>query len=450
MSKDLRKFVCMNQSTYDFILAHRHADVRQLALQSGRFPDVDMPFALQQISGWQTARHKIPTWAATDGIVYPPHLNMEQCSSEQTAMYKARLVRRLLTENSRQNIQESISNGYGKEAKNSCGNTEGCRSSGCFRSLIDLTGGLGIDFFFMSKEVDKAVYVEQSETLCATAKHNFKALGVTNATVIHGDGTEILRQSAYVSVCFVDPARRNEQGGRTYAIEDCTPDVLKLRHEMTEKAAFTILKLSPMLDWHRAVEQLETVREVHILSVKNECKELLLVLSEDCGRPLVVHCVNDDKVFSYHPMEDEAENHIQKTLYEEVTEWCLDAFDLPLTLYEPNSSIMKAGCFKAVGRKFGLQQVADNSHLFLSHKEIGDFPGRTFRISAVSTMNKKQLRQALQGIRKANVAVRNFPMTVAELRRKLNINEGGDTYIFATTTEDGRHLLFIGTKTDGG
>lgn len=427
------------------------AGVRLLALQSHRYPDIDMPFLLDQLAGWQTARTKLPSWAANEDIIYPLHLSMEQCSSEHTAEYKARLVARLV---GLENIASSDLNNdcsrpsageetTPKQQDNHVQNSfEG--------SFCDLTGGFGVDFSFIVRSFKRAIYVEQQEKLCELARHNFHALGLIQAEVVKGDGKTYLHQLDHVSVLFLDPARRNEQGGKTVLISDCTPDVLALEEELLEKADSVVIKLSPMLDWHRAVDELNrlgnVVREVHIVSVRNECKELLLVLQRTKGetddktateKALQVFCVNDNNIVSYSL--DEALSVSQRLLSA-----------IPKAgqyLYEPNASLMKAGCFALLTVRYPLSALSLNSHLFVSEEAINEFPGRKFEITAVSSFNKKELRRSLSGIDKANLAVRNFPMSVADLRKRLKIKEGGDIYLFATTDAESNHLLFVCKKT---
>ena len=376
---------------------------------------------------------------------------MEQCSSEHTAEYKARLVERLV---GLENIASSDLNNdcsrpsageetTPKQQENHVRNSfEG--------SFCDLTGGFGVDFSFIARSFKRAIYVEQQENLCELARHNFHALGLIQAEVVNGDGTTYLHQLDHVSVLFLDPARRNEQGGKTVLISDCTPDVLALEEELLEKADTVVIKLSPMLDWHRAVDELNrlgnVVREVHIVSVHNECKELLLVLQRTkdekddktaTEKALQVFCVNDNNIVSYSL--DEALS-VSQRLLSAVPK--ADQY-----LYEPNASLMKAGCFALLTVRYPLSALSLNSHLFVSKEAINDFPGRQFEITAVSSFNKKELRRSLSGIDKANLAVRNFPMSVAELRKRLKIKEGGDIYLFATTDAESSHLLFVCKKT---
>ena len=392
-------------TTQEFIQQYRDKDVRELALQGARFPQIDLPYALDQIAGWQTARKKIPSWTTIEGITFPPRLSMEQCSSEQTAMYKAALAKRLLM-----------------------------KHEGTHR-LVDLTGGFGVDFSFLSPVFDEAVYVEQQEHLCKIVQENTKVLGLHQSCIIHDDGIAYLHQMQHADIIYLDPARRDAHGARTFALQDCTPNILEIKDELLKKARWVIVKLSPMLDWHRAVSELPSVREVHVVSVGNECKELLLVMegkeSEQKEAPMTICCVNDEQVFTCN-MDQINEGvriaeRIEKDMY----------------LYEPNASIMKVGCFGACAELYDVKAIARNSHLFVSDALIPHFPGRIFHITAVTSMNKRELKEALQGIKKANVAVRNFPLKADELRKKLKLSDGGDIYLFGTTTEQDKHLILL-------
>lgn len=387
----------MNDKTRDFIEQNLNADIRQLALKGCRDKDVDLDAAIRQIAGRQTARRKLPSWAALDGILYPPHLNMEQCSSEQTARYKARI----------------------------------CSSHPSPKTLVDLTGGFGVDFAFMSEAFDEATYVERNSELFAISSANMKILA-PKAKCLNEDGLEVLLHLDHVSMIFMDPARRDHHGARTYGISDCTPNVLEIKDELLQKADTVMLKLSPMLDWHKAISDLgeQYIKEVHIVSVQNECKELLIIMQQQPAKPFTVYCVNDDAVFSYHP----------SSLIPHPSSFIPHPSSF---LYEPNASIMKAGCFAEIEQAFEVSQLAPNSHLFASDQAIADFPGRKFRVTAVTSMNKQELKQALKDIRQANISVRNFPMSVADLRKRLKLSEGGNDYIFATTLTEGKKVLII-------
>ena len=432
-------------TTAEFIQEYREKDTRQLALQSARFPDVDMSYALDQIKGWQTARRKLPTWAACDGIVYPPHLSMEQCSSEPTAQYKLNLA------------------------------MEWARRVDHASSMTDLTGGFGVDFSFTSCAFASATYVERNAQLCHMVEHNLPLLGIDNAKVVCADAVDYLSTLDMQTMIFLDPARRDQHGAKTVMLADCTPDVVQLLPQLLKKSRFTMLKLSPMLDWHKAVEDLQgTVREVHIVSVGGECKELLLVLSEEIESELKVFCVDleaggsslssgsssssgsscsslsSEPSFPRTPSSPSAPSHASLFVYAPGSLHPAPNSKLKTQnskfLHEPNASIMKAGCFDELAAAYGVSPVSRNSHLFLSAEPVDGFPGRSFSIERVTTLNKRELRQALAGIEKANIATRNFPLSVAELRKRLKLKDGGDVYIFATTTAEDEHLLLISHK----
>ena len=398
-----------NQATLDFIREHADDDVRQLALRGSKMSEVDLSYALEQIAGRQKARTKLPSWASIDGIVYPPHLSMEQCSSELTARYKASIA--------------------GKGAL-----------------FVDLTAGFGVDMAFIAQGFQKAVHVERQPQLCAISSENYNVLGLNHIEVVCGDGVEYLHTMNHADLLFIDPARRDEHGGRTYGIADCTPNILEMLDEMLEKADRVMIKLSPMLDWRKAVADLGKVNDVHIISVDNECKELLLAVnSEERGKnsaspSLRVVCVNllsdgNKECFEfdgYHASPSSSAFHFSP-------------FDSRF-LYEPNASIMKAGCFGLLEQRFGVMQLDKNSHLFVSDKEVIGFPGREFLIEKRTSMNKRELKAALADIDKANITVRNFPMSVAELRKRLKLKEGGEVYIFATTIANEGHQLLVCRK----
>lgn len=393
----------MNEATLEFIRIHADEDVRQLAFLGKKNPEVDMAYALDQIAGRQKARVKIPSWASIDGIVYPPHISMEQCSSEQTARYKARIA----------------------------GNGE---------KIVDLTAGFGVDMAFMSAGFKQAVHVEMQPQLCAISSENYKHLGLNHVQVVCSDGVGYLHQMEHADLIFIDPARRDQHGARTYGIADCTPNVLEIIDEMLQKADRVMIKLSPMLDWQKTVADVGNVSQVHIVSVGNECKELLLEVKKGKDEKVKVFCVNDDQVFSYEIGETHS---FTPSPLHSFTPSPLHSFTF---LYEPNASVMKAGCFNLISHRFGITQPDANSHLFLSDKLVEGFPGRGFVIERVSTMNKRELKEALAGIDKANVAVRNFPLSVADLRKRLKLKDGGDVYIFATTDAKKGHLVMVCRK----
>ena len=391
MASDERQWPAMTpqeaarwQAVTAFARAHAHDDVRQLALEADRYPDVDLPCALDQIAARRIAATKLPLWADNPNLIFPPRLAMEQCSSQVTAMYKTALV------------------------------------SG--DSLVDLTGGFGVDFAFMASRCKRATYVEIQPALCAIVHHNCEVLGLTHARVINDDGTRYLETMEPADTIYIDPARRDKAGNRVFRLADCTPDVTALAPAMLARARRVIIKLSPMLDVSQAVASLPNVAQVHILSVAGECKELLLVLEPGHSGATMVHCVNDGTDFTY----EFGASAPSPALWDGTP-------GAPLYLYEPNVSLMKAGCHALLAERYGVLLAGRDSHLCVSRQRVPDFPGREFVIDAVTTLNKRDLKAALAGITHANVAVRNFPLSAPALAQRLRLRDGGDTYIFGTT-----------------
>lgn len=394
MMKDL------SPETLNFISEHRNEDVRKLALQAKKYPLVDMAEAVVQIAGRQVAEKKVPLWAQTEGILYPQHLSMEQCSSEVTARYKASLV-------------------------------EG-------ESMADLTSGFGIDCSFMARKFRKADYVERQEVLCRLAEHNFPLLGVGHICIHHADGTEYLQTMEPVDCLFLDPARRDSHGGKTVAISECEPDVCTLEPLLVEKGKMVMVKLSPMLDMASALRDLKYVRRLYIVAVNNECKELIIVLRK---QPDEEELSAGEVIISCEQVVNNSEHQsLQFTSSEEKTAVCPIASQVGRYLYEPGAALLKAGPYRLIAERYGVEKLHSNSHLYTS-SELVDFPGRRFQVQAVSGFGKKDLKNLLSDIDKANLTVRNFPNTVAELRKKLKLKEGGEVYLFATTLSDGSKVL---------
>ena len=450
----------MNDETREFVAMHRNEDVRELALKAKRVEGLDLPLALDQIAGWQIARKKLPQWASCEGIVYPPHISMEQCSSQFTAQYKSEVAQTLLApaatvrasvsdsgesdnQPTKSEPQLSVSaESVMQTAKSAFQLSDSPESDTLVarRAMVDLTGGFGVDFSYLARGFSQATYVERQRHLCDLAEHNMAALGLDQARIVCGDGVEYLRQMGPVDFIYLDPARRDEHGSRTYAIEDCTPNVFELRDLLLSKSQYTLVKLSPMLDWRKAVADFDgTVREVHIVATGNECKELLLVLGqqvhEEPSAPRVF-CVNDNQRIDYDSAAYTQGLRIGGKPLPEAKNY----------LYEPNASIMKAGCFDLVEERFGVTQVGPSSHLFVSATPVADFPGRGFAIEAIGGMNKKDIKRLLNGTKQANIAVRNFPLTAPQLRKKLKLADGGPVYLFGTTMQGCDHVLLRTSK----
>jgi 16S rRNA G966 N2-methylase RsmD len=386
--------ITLSENTKAFISAHENEDVYDLALKASRYPDIDMGMAIAQIKGRQIAKAKVPSWYNVPGILYPPHLSLEQCSSERTALYKSSLL------------------------------------SG--KSMADLTGGMGVDCSFLSHNFDHVTYIDCQEDLCEIAFHNFSVLGLTNIDVKQQDSVQYLQSIHSVDVIYLDPARRNNHGQKVFAIADCEPNIVEIKDLLLSKSNRVLIKLSPMLDLYEACLQLPCVRQIHVVSSDNECKELLFLLDKERTENPSIYCIN---LMS---------SGVQSFVFnreEEASVTCQYTDDVKAYLYEPNASILKAGAYKVLAQRFDLLKLHPNSHLYTSDNFLPDFPGRVFSVVACSNFSKKEIKQLLSEIGKANITVRNFPKTVKELYRQFHILEGGDDYLFATTTASGKHLI---------
>lgn len=394
----------LSTETLQFIEAHANEDVRKLALKAKKQTGVDLVAAITQIAGKQTAKTKLPTWYRTEGVYYPPHLSMEQCSSELTAAFKAELLQG--------------------------------------DSFVDLTGGFGIDFTYLARSFKEVTYVEHQAVLCELAKHNFPLLGLPHASIQNQDGIAYLEQMKPVDALFIDPARRDEQGGKTVAISSCEPNIAEWETLLTTKAKRVLVKLSPMLDLSLALKELRTVSKVYIVSVENECKELLLMLEATPTIPeeIAIHCIElknngERSLFCFNRIE---EREAQQKLATEVENY----------LYEPYASVLKAGAYRILTEAFPVKKLHTSSHLYTSQELITEFPGRKFKVTAVSGFGKREIKELLHNVEKANLTIRNFPASVAELRKRLKLKEGGSDYLFATTLKNEEKVLIKTLKAE--
>ena len=385
----------MNEETKQFITDHIEDNIHQLALQSGRFPLVDMPFAIRQINGKQKIKTKIPSFFQNDDILYPVQLSLEQSSSESTAKYKSTLC-------------------------------EG-------KTLTDLTGGFGIDCYFLSRRFEQVSYVERNTELCEIASHNFKVLERNNITVFNSDSEVFLKEMTPVDWIFIDPARRNESGKKVVLLSDCEPDIAALSSLLLKKASNLMIKLSPMLDISAAVRELPNTSGIHIISVDNECKEVLLILKQNADNNKKIHTINicknkPDQVFEFNSDE-------------EFNATAAYTSSVGGFVYEPNAAIMKSGAFKLIGNNFGLDKLHINTHLYTSSELSLEFPGRVFEVQKVWGNSKQDLKELAKITPKANISTRNYLLSVDELRKKLKIKEGGEIFIIACTLADEKKVI---------
>ena len=385
----------LNEITKQFIRENLNADVPTLALKKAPV-GTDVSLALRQIEARQLLRKKVPSWSENEDLLFPAHLSIEQCSSEAAARYKAGLL-------------------------------EG-------QTFSDLTGGLGIDTYYISQYFQQADYVERQTELCDLARHNFAVLD-TDVKVWNETAEDYLKHCEPKDCIFIDPARRDEYGRKTVSIADCTPDAAALQDSLLQKAKRVMIKLSPMLDISKALEELCHVKEVHVVAVANECKELDVILERDYQGEIQFVCVN---LLTEQPelrFTMEEERHCQGQLAEKVLDY----------LYEPNPALMKAGCYKLLTMRYGVFKLHKNSNLYTSEQCIPNFPGRVFKVEGWALYNKKIKQTLLSDVDKASIAVRNFPLPVAELRKALRLADGDETYLFATTLK-GEKKVMIRTK----
>jgi predicted O-methyltransferase YrrM len=390
-----------NPATRSFIRAHADDDVHALLLRKSVPPDVDVRFAVQQIEGRQKAYEKLPALAANPDFIFPAKLAMEQCSSESAARYKARLF--------------------------------------AGRVVADVTGGLGVDALYAAGCAASVCYVERSEALCALARHNFSALGVKNVEVHCGDGIGFLQGDLRrFDAVYVDPSRRSSDQSRQTLLADCEPDALLHQDFLLSRAEMLALKASPMLDVAQALRELRGVCEVHVVAVRNDCKELLLVCRREAASEPLIRCANI------------LHGHVQQLdfrLSEERAAVARYAEKLRRYLYEPNVTLLKAGTFKLPCARLGVEKLHPDTHLYTSDSLLPEFPGRTFEVERIFSPNEPSFKLQVVGS-SANVAVRNFPLTVAEIRQKYRIREGGSAYLFAATLRGGERRIIKAKKAE--
>ena len=405
----------MNAATRDFIEKHLKDDVRQLALQ--KFPDnVDKMLVLNQIEARQLLSKKVPSWASNPDLLFPKHISIEQCSSELTAKYKASII-------------------------------EGGDT------FVDLTGGLGIDSYFLSEKFKTSYYVENQKELCELAEHNFGVLG-RKINVINSDAETFLndlpsRRDNACIVLYLDPARRDIYNRKMVSLRDCSPDVIAIVETFPEtsprKSSF-LIKASPMLDISLITNELQNISEIHIVSVKNECKEILIKIELGFEGEIKYYCVDLNPVGTRHALSPQDAMVFQFVESDEKSAIPSFSSTIKKYLYEPNSSLMKSGAFKLISQHFGIEKLHVNSHLYTSDNLVSDFPGRIFEVVGFAPFNKKIKKELLKGITEASVATRNFPLSANDLRKTLNLKESDKNFVFGTTLIGEKKVVILAKK----
>ncbi|MFS4415705.1 THUMP-like domain-containing protein [Maribacter sp. 2307ULW6-5] len=379
-----------------YIQAHLAHDPLSLVFKKSAFAGISQAEIVEQLASKQRIEKKLPTWFAHDQVYYPNKLHLSQSSSEITAQYKASLV------------------------QGDC--------------LADLTGGFGVDALAFSKVVKRVVHLERDQNLAAVAKHNFRVLGAKNVESFTGDGMEWLKtQEGKLDWLYVDPSRRDSRKKKVFLLTDCTPNVVAAQEMLLGKAEKVLIKTGPLLDLSAGLDQLRHVREIHIVAVRNEVKEVLWWLQRGAAETPLVKTINVTTAgaqrFNFF-LKDEA---LAAPKLGPVGHY----------LYEPNAAILKSGAFNILSKALDLVKLHPHSHLYTS-KHLLDFPGRVFKVNQVLPYSKKTIKAL--GLKKANITVRNFPLSVAALREKTGLKEGGEDYLFFTTNMHNKLLIVIGLK----
>lgn len=380
----------LHKNVQEYIQQNLHSDITKLILKGSPFSNVSSQELANQIITKQKAKNKLPTWYATEGVYYPNKLNIEQTSSEITALYKSSIV---------------------------SGN-----------SLIDITGGFGVDTYFFAKKFKEVIHCELDNALSEIASYNTRLLSTTNISMFAVDGMDFIQNTQNKFDCiYVDPSRRDDIKGKVFLLKDCTPNIPENLETLFEKSDTILIKNSPILDIKSTIEELRYVKEIHIVAVHNEVKELLFLLEKGFEKNIQVKTINYTK------------SNIQKFNFDFNAE-AIATYNYPQQyLYEPNAAILKSGAFQQVSSQLNVQKLHQHSHLYTSRELLEDFPGRIFNVEGIFPFDKR-LRKTLP-FKKANITTRNFPKTVAQIRKELKLKDGGASYLFFSTNIDNKLIV---------
>jgi hypothetical protein len=393
----------INEPLKKFIAEHAGDDANEIILKYLKCKNIDVRLAAEQIAARKIIREKLPAWYENRDLIFPSVLAAEQCSSERTALYKQKFV----------SVEDT---------------------------LYDMTGGLGVDAYYFSRKAKHVVYMEQNRDYCDAAVCNFRALEAPNIEILNVCSVRFFKRhvlpsafSAPKPVLYIDPSRRGYGNKRVYALEDCEPDLTGIWADLQQAGGKIIVKLSPMLDISHAVKQLPGIVEIHVVAVRNDCKEVIAVAEKPANGRIKISCINC--------LPDKSEQTFVFNLDEEKTAAVHFASEVKKYIFEPNVSILKAGAYRSVAERFGMEKLHPGCHLYTSDCLTEQFPGRIFEVSEVHPFNNQTCKKLSASIAKANITVRNFPLSVEELRRRLKIKDGGDAYLFAATLSDNKKAL---------
>ena len=390
----------LTEAEIAFIREHLYDNPGELILKAGKFRGLDVKKLAAQIQSRQKALKKLPEWSAKENLIFPPALSVEQCSSEATAHYKAGII------------------------------------SG--ETLIDITGGMGIDCYYMSRSFAQTHYFEQQPQVASTAAYNFAQLGATRIHVHAGESLTALQDGLTADWLYADPARRDANKEKVVRLADCTPDVAGNAALILNAAPNILIKTSPLLDIDLASKELQKLKEVHVMGYEQECKELLFVLEREMPE--------QDFKIKIRIIDAAGQPIHQLDFDREEERNALVGYSKPLGyLYEPHAAVLKAGAFKTLCTRFDVQKLAMHSQLYTSAEYVGAFPGRSFKVVAVCKPDIREITRHIPGD-KANITTRNFPAKPEELRKKWRIKDGGDHYLFATTLADQSKVVIVCVK----
>ena len=388
----------LNSEVQKFININLNSDLSKLLFKGSPFKDIDIKELVNQIEAKKKSKIKLPTWFNADGIIFPAKLSIEQTSSEATAKFKASLF-------------------SGKKA-------------------IDLTGGFGVDSFYFANNFEEFTYCEYNSQLSEMVKYNFNILDKTNVEFVSGDGLEFIKNTNdRFDLIYLDPARRSDVKGKVFMLSDTQPNPVENLNLLFSKSDNILIKVSPLLDLKNTLRELRNVKNIYIVSLNDEVKELLFHLEKDSTTKVKIECVDlyysKSKVRNSFRIDDNSFN----AQYSNPKKY----------IYEPSATVMKAGGFNQVSEKLGLYKIAPNSHIYTSDELIKDFQGRAFEVKNISKPNKKEIKKKLPNL-KANITTRNYPMSVVDIRKKFKLKDGGEDYLFFTTDLDKQTLIIYGRK----
>ena len=388
-------FDILNEEVQQFISDNLKSEITKLILKGSPFASISIQELANQILAKQKSTKKLPTWFSLDNIYYPEKISIEQTSSETTANYKSKII---------------------------SGDT-----------IIDITGGFGVDCYYFSKQFKKVIHCEINEELSTIVKHNYKQLHIKNIDTYCGNGLDYLKENNTTFDCiYIDPSRRDEVKGKVFMLKDCQPNIAPKIDFFFTKSNQILIKVSPILDLKNTIRELQNVKEIHIVALNNEVKEVLFLLEKNYTNTIQIKTINivktENQYFDFDFNEEVGSTYSEPLCY----------------LYEPNVAILKSGGFHQISKKLNLNKLHQHSHLYTSETLI-DFPGRVFKIEHVISYDKKKLKKLLPN-NKANITTRNFPKTVAQIRKETKVKEGGNTYIFFTTDVNNTHKLVICKK----